>query len=231
MPFDELRRPVFIVALILIAATVLIEIGGAAFVNEQAPTFGAAISRPSPGYAISFLASIDGLLLYSICLMTIALFGAREVSGRLQGIAGLVLALFALVALLAMIFMAIGLLILMISLLLAPIFGTLAYLAMFGNFDREAAAGTLSLILLLKVGFAICLVIAQQRFLQNKSLVLLIGLSLLCTMLISFLHAFPPGVLVSITDVIAALVIAIIAFIWAIVLLVGSVIAIVKAVV
>ncbi len=231
MPFDELRRPVLIVALILIAATFLIEIGGAAFVTEKSKALGAAVTQPLPGYAISFLAAIDGLLLYSIGLMAVSLLGAREVSGRLQGIVGLVISLLALLALFAMIFMALTLLILMISLLLSPIFGTLAYLVMFADFDRTAAGATLALILLLKIGFVICMVIAHQRFLQNKSLVVLVVVSLLCTLLISFLHAFPPGVLVSITDILAALIIAIVAFIWAIFLLAGSVVAIVKAVV
>ncbi|MEO8134023.1 MAG: hypothetical protein ABI831_08610 [Betaproteobacteria bacterium] len=231
MPFDELRRPLFLVAVALIAAVFLIEVGGSAFVNQHAKALGSALSQPRPGYAIPFLAAIDGLLLYSMILMTISLLGSREVSGRLQGLVGLVISLLALLALFGMIFLAIQLLTLMVSLLLAPIFGTLAYLVMFGDFDRAAAGMTLSLVLMLKIGFAVCLVLAQQRFLQNKSLVTLVALSMVCTLLISFLHAFPPIFLVSITDIVAALVIAIIAFVWAIILLVGSVTAMVKAVV
>jgi len=47
---------------------------------------------------------------------------------------------------------------------------------------------------------------------------------------VTFLHGMVPGILVSITDDIAAIVLAIVAIIWAIVLLVGSIPAVVKAV-
>ncbi|MFD0578813.1 hypothetical protein [Dactylosporangium darangshiense] len=87
----------------------------------------------------------------------------------------------------------------------------------------------LSLIMFLKFVFAGALTAAQQRFLQNKGLVLLTLTSLLVTIVVSFLHGIVPGVLVSITDAIAGIVCAIAAIIWAIVLLVGAVVAIVTA--
>jgi hypothetical protein len=48
------------------------------------------------------------------------------------------------------------------------------------------------------------------------------GLSLLWTWVLGFLHAFPPGFLVSIADAIGALVISIVATIWLLFLLIGS---------
>ena len=120
---------------------------------------------------------------------------------------------------------------LMVGLLLSPIFGTIAYFVGFGHFDRSGAALTLGLLMLLKLGFAVCLLLAHQRFLQNKGLVLIVASTLVAGLLISFLHGFVPGFLVSITDVIGAIVVAILALIWAIVFLIGSLVSIVKAVV
>jgi hypothetical protein len=82
----------------------------------------------------------------------------------------------------------------------------------------------------LKIGFVVCLVLAHQRFLQNKGLVLIVLTSLLANLIISFLHNFAPGILVSITDAIGAIVVGILAVIWAIVLLVFASISIVRAV-
>ncbi|MBQ1016027.1 hypothetical protein KBX53_34900, partial [Micromonospora sp. M51] len=74
------------------------------------------------------------------------------------------------------------------------------------------------------------LVLAQPRFLQNKGLVLLILTTVLCTVVLEFLHSLVPVILVSIVDDVAALVFAIVAIIWGLVLLIGSIPAIVKAV-
>lgn len=119
----------------------------------------------------------------------------------------------------------------MVALLLAVPFGTIAYLAMFGSFDRSGATVALSLIMTLKLFFAGCLVLAHQRFLENKGLVLLILTSLLATLVIGFLQGLVPGILVSITDAIAAIVVGILALLWAIWFLLRSIPSIVKAVV
>jgi len=60
--------------------------------------------------------------------------------------------------------------------------------------------------------------------------VILVGLSLLLTVLISFLHGFPPGILVSMTDVIAALLILVVSIVWAILVLIGAIFATIKAI-
>ena len=110
-------------------------------------------------------------------------------------------------------------------------FGTIAYLIIFGNFDRSGAAIALSLIMTLKLFFAGCLVLAHQRFLQNRGLVVLILTSLLATLIIGFLHGLVPAFLVSITDAIAAIVVGILALVWAIWFLLRSIPAVAKAVV
>jgi len=68
----------------------------------------------------------------------------------------------------------------------------------------------------------VLLLLAQQRFLANKGLVILTALSLGATWLVSFLIAFPPSFLSSIADVIGALVIAVVGIIWLLLLAIGS---------
>jgi hypothetical protein len=56
-----------------------------------------------------------------------------------------------------------------------------------------------------------------------------LGLSLLLTLLIRFLHGLPPLIVVSIADVLGALIILVMAIIWAILVLFGALVATVKA--
>jgi hypothetical protein len=128
-----------------------------------------------------------------------------------------------------LIIIALLLLILMLALLFSAPFGTIVYFAVYGFFDRGGAATTLGFLMLLKLAFAVCLVIAHQRFLQNRGLVLIVLTSLVAGIIVSFLHGFVPRPLVSITDAIAAIIVGIIAVIWAIVLLIGSLVSIFKS--
>ncbi len=84
---------------------------------------------------------------------------------------------------------------------------------------------------MLKIVAAICLPLAQQRFLKLKSLILLVATSFLATIVVSFLHGFVPGPLVSITDALAAIIVGILALIWAVVILIGSINAVIQALV
>ena len=58
---------------------------------------------------------------------------------------------------------------------------------------------------------------------------LLVLTSLLCNIIISFLHGLVPGFLVSITDGVGAIIVAILAIIWLLFLGIGAIIAIIKA--
>ena len=71
---------------------------------------------------------------------------------------------------------------------------------------------------------------AHPRFLQNKGLVLLFLTSLLGGLIVSFLHGFVPVILVSITDGVAAIIIAILAIIWCIFFLIGAIVSIFRSV-
>ncbi len=254
---DDLRRPFFIAALVLIALVVLIEVGGEyvlpapaanptsllsmipadddelreSYLDLDADELADILSQDKPpGLAIRYLALVDGILLFTVGLMAVGMLIGPGPHGRIQGIASLIVALLLLLASLGLALMvALPLLLLMVSLFLSVPFGTLAYLAIYGFFNRGGASAILSLIMALKVGFVVCLILAQQRMLQNKGLVLMILTSFLATVIISLLHGLAPIILVSITDAIAAIIVAVLAAIWAIVMLVFSISAVVKA--
>jgi hypothetical protein len=248
---DRLRKPFFIASLVCLVLAVLVEVGSPLLLPTKAPdprTLSDAIQAegaqddiklndvlavqrenpPTPGLSIPYLALLDGLLLLTLALMGASLLIPERVHGRVQGLVTLIGALVALLAGLVMLFAAIGLLLLMIGLFTAVPFGTIAYLAVWGFFNRAGASGTLGLLMLLKVVAAVCLVLAHPRFLQNKGLVLLVLTSLLANAIVSFLHGLVPIVLVSITDALGAIIVAVLALIWAVVLLIGALVSIVK---
>ncbi len=252
---ERLRTPFLILAIILIFLAVLIETGTAlpgvlrgnqvpisAFqlpqnlsqdvsqLNSDQRNVVAQLSKQErpPGHGVPDLALLDSIVLFTVALMGIALLLPERLQGRVQGIATLIFSLLLIILALAQVLLAIGLLILMITLLLAIPFGTIIYLIIYGSFNRAGADIVLSLIMLLKLGFAISLFLAQQRFLQSKGLVLLVLTSLLANVIVTFLLGIVPGFLVSITDAISAIIVGIIAIIWGIVLLVGAIISIIK---
>jgi hypothetical protein len=250
---DRLRTPFLIIAIVLMALVVLAELG-AGFLLEPRPPAAADIgnlnekagvpedeaistseilrlrqeNEAPPGLAIRYMALLDGLVLFTVGLMGLGLLVPEWIQGRLQGLATLIVSFLVLVGGLFMLLAAFIELIVMVSLFLAVPFGTLAYLAIYGFFDRAGASVTLSLLMLLKLGFAICLVLAHQRFLQIKRIVILVLTSLLANVVVSFLHGLVPGFLVSITDDIAALIVDILALIWALIMLIFSLVSIVK---
>jgi hypothetical protein len=219
---DTLRRPLFIVALILIIVTVLVEIGSGLVKS---------LGNARIGLGIPYSPLLDGLLLFAVLLMAIGLLLPERVTGRIQGIITLVVSLVLGVLSFILILAALAALIEMLTLLVAVPFGTIAYLIAFGSFDRSGAAIALSLIMTLKLCFAGCLVLAHQRFLENKGLVALILTSLAATLIIGFLHGMVPAFLVSITDAIAAIVVGALALVWAIWFFLRSIPAVAKAVV
>lgn len=247
---DELRKPFFVIALVLLLLVVSTEVGGGLAVSgsyagnicnklpdddeirdECDPDEANGLKEDVPGLAIPYLGLIDGTLLFTVGLMAVALLIPDSIHGRIQGVITLIFAILLILASIALIFVALGKLLLMVGLLLSVPFGTIAYFAAFASFDRGAAAAVLSGIMLFKIGFIAFLLLAQQRFLQNKGLVLIILTSLLGNLIVSFLHGLVPGFLVSITDALAAIILGIIAVIWLIVLLIGAIPAIIKAIV
>ena len=220
---EDLRLPFFVAALLLITLTVLVEIGS---------KFASAVGVGGPvGLGIPYLALVDGMLLYMTILMALALFMPERIHGELQGIVTLIVSFLTALLSLGMIFAALFAMLGMVSLLLAAPFGTIAYFAIFGHFARGVAGGELAAIMMLKLLFAGALVLAQQRFLENKLLVFTIVIALVANVIVSFLQGFVPFFLVSITDALAAIVLGILGLILAIVLLLRSIPAVLKAIV
>lgn len=248
-----LNKPLFLVALVLLGLCVLVE-GGASFVLPRPVASRADIEAsmraegaqddvsvedvltmqrehpPTPGLGIPSLVLVDGLLLFTLGLMGASLLIPEKVHGQVQGVVSLVGAVLALLGGIVLLVAAIGLLLLMVSLFTAVPFGTIAYMALWGFFNRTGAAGTLGLLMLLKLGAALCLVFAQPRFLQNKGLVLLFLTSLLAGALLSLLHGWVPRLLVSITDALGAIIVALLGLLWAVVLLVGALVSLFRVV-
>ncbi|MEH0841047.1 hypothetical protein V6U81_01460 [Micromonospora sp. CPCC 205711] len=240
----ELRKPFLLLALVAVLLVVGVELGASLLTGGGDATgalrTGAAdlgvdpgdvrgISEPS-GRGTSYLALIDVVALWTTGLFCLSLVLAERIQGRIQGVATLVFSILLILASLVLLVMAFVELSVMVSLFLAAPFGTLAYLALWGFFPVGEASLLLGLILLLKLVWAALLLLAQPRFLQNKGLVALTLTTLVCTVVLEFLHRLVPVIVVSILDEFGALVFAVVAIVWGLVLLVGSIPAIVKAV-
>jgi hypothetical protein len=226
---EDMRKPIFIVTLIIILITVLVELGSLAVLGLPNST-ASALGVSTTGQAIPALPLLDGLVFYATLLIGIAMLVPERAQSKVQGIVTLVFALLLLLGCIRAIFVSLALLLLMVGLLLAVPFGTIAYLVVWGHFDTGGAHVALSLLMTLTIAFAICLVLSHQRFLQNKGLVLIIITSVVAKLIITFLHGLVPGILVSITDAIAAIIVAVLAAIWAVVYLIGGVISVIKVV-
>ena len=252
---SKLRKPLLVAALVLALLAVALEIGASGLlgtfggvgasllssVSDAAP--GAASVMPDaaaterfaeqnrpPGLAISYLALFDALVLLALGLMAASLLIPDRALGRISGVVMLIVSFLLIVGGILLVLVALFALILMVSLFLAFPFGTAAYMAIYGFFARGEAAAVIGLLVAFKLGLGACLILAHQRFLQNRGLLVLLGGSLLLTLLIAFLHGLVPRPLVSITDALGAIVVGFVAVVWALVVLVGSVIAVGKSV-
>lgn len=251
---QSLRRPIFIVAAVLLTLAVALEAGSTALLPSSTATGDiealiasddgmreafdelsvterrAFLDQPKPpGLAVRYLALLDGVLLFTVALMGAGMIIGERLHGRLQGAVTLVFSVLVVLGGIVLALIAVAALILMVTLLMSAPFGTIAYLALYGFFPQGAATATLAAAMGLKLAFAGCLVAAHPRFLQNRGLVLLVLTSWLGHVLIGFLHGFVPGFLVSITDAVAAIVVVVLAVVWALVFFVGSLGAVVKA--
>ncbi len=226
---DSMRKPFFVVSLIAIFLAVFVELGSMAVLGPHTSTSTFGVSPT--GKAIPAMAFLDGLVFYATLIIGIALLIPERVQSKVQGIVTLIFSILLVLGCIVVIFADIALLILMVSLLMSVPFGTMVYLAVWSTFDVSGARAALSLLMTLKIVFAVCLVLAHQRFLQNKGYVLIIITSFVSNLIIAFLHGLVPGFLVSITDDIAAIIICILAIIWAVVYLIGGIVSVIKVIV
>jgi hypothetical protein len=220
---NPMRRPLLIVGAVLILVAFGIEAASRLWIADA---IGVPANTPRPGLGIPSLAAVDALLLLTVTIMALgALAIWPSLLARLNGIVSVIVAFLTLLASLGLVFVAFGLVMLMVGLFLAPPFGTAVYVAVFGHFNRGDASVTLALLMLLKVIAAICVVLGSPYALKSLLFVLMFTSSILLTFLLSFLHGLPPGVLVSITDGVGAIIAFVVAIIWAIIYLVGGIVA------
>ncbi|MEE2568878.1 hypothetical protein V1638_05640 [Pseudarthrobacter sp. J64] len=243
-----LRRPLFIAAVVVFAIAVLAEIGlalllGGSAVDPVPPSTATSMGvepevllktekadADPPGAGIGYLAFLDGLLLFTVVMLGLSLIMNLRAYGRIQGIVTLIVTFLWVVAAFFTALLALAKLFLMLGLLVATPFGTIAYLALWGSFPVTEAAVILGLILLLKIVFVVLLVLSQPAFLKITGLVLLIVVSVVLQLVLGLIHGFLPGPLVSIGDQFWALITVVVALVWALVMLIGSIPAIVNAV-
>ncbi|MBR0748763.1 hypothetical protein JQ582_33015 [Bradyrhizobium japonicum] len=220
----------FFLGVLTLAFAIIVEsVTGASLPQYRATA--AVPNVPPPGIGIRSLIFFDAVLAYTLWLLAIDFFpGLRAIFARLQGALTLVLSIVGILLALAFVIAAINLITTMLTLLVSPPFGTIAYFAAWGNFDKTPARMVIDLSMFLKI-LGLCFIAASNPlFLRNKGFVLLFGFSLGLTFVLGLLHALPPSFLVAITDALGAIITGIAALIWMIVLLIGAVFAIIRAI-
>lgn len=242
-----LRRPLFYAALAVFTVVVLAEVGMSLLLAQTAvePVSAAeadklgvplqvflSLQRPAadpPGAGIGFLAFLDGLLLFTVLMLGLSLIMDLRTYGRVQGIITLIVMLLWVITAFLTAMLALAKLFLMIGLFVSAPFGTIAYLALWGSFPKGQAAAILGLLLVLKIVFALLLILSQPKFLKVTGLVVLLVVSALLQVILGIIHGFLPGPLVSIGDQFWALITVVVALVWALIMLIASIPAIINA--
>lgn len=218
----NIRPLFFVLAALTILLVVVFELSTIAFLRNT-------VGDSAPGLGGPYLALLDGIILYTIILMAIGHFDFKAQTARIASVVTLILSFIGVFGALLMIIAAFVAIFLMLGLLLAAPFGTIAYFATYADFPKGVAVGALSFIMVLKLFFLVMLALTDLGYLKNKGLVILVALSLLATWLTSFLIALPPGFLSSITDAVGALITAVIAFVVLIVMFIMSIVAVYRS--
>ena len=216
---NRLRAPFLFVGLSLFLAVLLIDIGGSSVVLSILGVSG----KSPPGQGVRSLMFLDALLLAQVVFLGADALGIGRVARWLNGPGNLVLCIVTIFGGIALALVALGLVLLMISVMMALPFGPLIYLAIWGSFERGAAMGILSTTLSLRLIGGLLLVAYDQSMLGKKRLILLFFTCLVGDLVVSFLLGLVPSVLCSVTDAVGAIVGAILGIIWAIVLLIPAI--------
>lgn len=221
-------RPMIFTTLSIVAFAAAIAAEFAAPFAMVEPSGGEA---KAPGIGIAAIACLDLIFAYTVVVLAVDYVpGVRSVFARAQGIATLILSLLALISAIVLAFAAFNLLMLMVSLLLAVPFGTIAYFALWGHFDTATAKAILGFAMTMKLVGVGLLLGASFALVKNKGFVLLAICSLGLTFVLGLLQTIPPGFLVSITDAIGGLVTLIVVIVWTLIFMIGSLPAIYRAI-
>ena len=199
------RSLVLVAAIVLGWLIVMIELGVAI-----APGLSDLVGAPLqavPGIGIPALVLVDIPLAFTLTLFGLGFVVPHGLLGRTQGCATLIVSLVVLLGGCLTVVLAFGLLMVMLA-LIGSFFGIVVYLALWGNFAREAAAVILAFLLMSKLVIGAGLLVSNQRYLQNRGLVLLWLTSLVANVIVAFLHGLLPRPVVSILDAVAAIILA-----------------------
>src|SRR2546422_2248244 len=229
--FETLNRPLLILALILILIALGLDLGSSLIpgagssgaidliIDKTRPTLtdldgsdrekvladlrnAAKGSEKPPGWGIPAMALVDGIVVYGLIMLVLPIVISQELHGRLSGLIMLIFSILILIAAIVLVITAFIKTLIMVVLVTAAPFGTIAYLAIWGFFNRGGATVILSMSLMLKIVFAICLVLAHPRFLQSKGLVLMVLTSFVAVLIISFFLGLVPLFLVFISELV-----------------------------
>ena len=224
----KVKLGLFFLGIFCFFLAILVELGmGLAIPGPTSPEV---TEAAAPGVAIRMLALVDAGLAWTLILMAIDMVKPLSAVARIQGIVTLILSFFGVLGGMILIFLTFTLLTLMVSLLLAVPFGTIAYLAVWGTFPSGAVRAILASILLLKLFGLGLFVIASPAMLKNKGLIILLIFSLGTTFITGFLIALVPGFVAAIVDMIGALIAGILGTIWLFVMLIGAIFAVLRAI-
>lgn len=181
------------------------------------------------GFGVASLQFVDGFLLYTLALMALGLILPDYIQAKVQGVLSVIFAILLILFTIPQLLLVLAKLITMVALFLSFPFGTIAYLIIYGSFPRSAASAVLGFLFFLRLIFGVLLLLAHQRFIENKGLVIYLLVSFIASTIIAFLYGIVPGILVSITDAIAAIVVMIIGIILALILGLLSLLSIILA--
>lgn len=212
----HLRTPFVFIAVALLLIVLLLDVGGGPLLSAIVQGGGNA----PPGRGVPALAFLDGLLFLQVALLAADAVRAGRIARWVNGPGVLVVSILVILGAIMLAFTVFGLVLLMVSIFMAVPFGPAIYIGIWGDFERTAALSILSTTLTLRVLAGIALVLYDQTMLKKTRMLLLFFTCLVGDLIVSFLLSMVPTILCSITDGIAAIVIAVLGIIWAIILLI-----------
>lgn len=240
----KIQKIIYIIALILNISIISVELGssfntGSRPLPKELQDFNIGKPKPEsielpqfkflpdlkiPGAPLKALSLIDFYL-----LMTMVFFGLNYVISpslitKTQGIITISISISVILFIITNIFILIAKIMFMIGLLIAPIFGTIAYFSLYGSYNKEKVLNIIQILQPLRISMITALLYTNIKYISNLGLVFIFATTMLLTWGLSFAYSLIPGFLLSIADGILAVIVLIVALIWSIKFLISSII-------
>jgi hypothetical protein len=178
--------------------------------------------QPAP-LAVSAEALLDGLLLVAAGAVALPRLVPRRNMTRYGRLSSFLVALAILLVGIAVAVKAIARLRYLDALYISPPAGTLSYLLLYGSFRRGGSLVALTGLMALKLAAIAALYWGYPRAASERGLPPLALTSVAATVAVAMAYALVPSSLASITDALAAAVVALVAILWAGVIVSGTV--------